>query len=70
MSKIDNILHKYGRECKNGRITFNNYAYILIAKITGKEWRNMSHYERACLKGDMIEQYSGTRSTRLMDYEY
>lgn len=58
MIDIDHILEKYGYENKRGVISFNNYAYILVAKNLGLDWKKMSKQQKEFLKGDMVLQYS------------
>lgn len=60
---FDKIEKKYGGYGKTGRVIFGYNAYILVAKKLGKDWNKMTANEKVFLKGDMIEQFAGTRNT-------
>ena len=59
------IIANYGSVGKTGRIIFAHYAYILIAKKLGKEWRLLTKTEKLLIKSDMIDEYAGTKKTIL-----
>jgi len=58
--EIEDVLEKYGRHGRTGRIIFKNHAFILIAKMLGGDWNKLTHNEKIFLKGEMIEHYAGT----------
>lgn len=67
--EISDILNKYGFYGRSGRVRFDNYAYILIAKKLGLNWNNLTHIEKISLKGEMIDEFAETGSINVEAWE-